>query len=62
VKWKADYDDYLKERKLYDKEKTQVFRIVPGQCSKMVRDELAKDERFKAIEMESDVACLMDIL
>jgi hypothetical protein len=28
----------------------------------MVRDELTKDERFKAIEMESDVAGLMEIL
>jgi hypothetical protein len=62
VKWKADYDEYLKERKLYDKEKTQVFGIVLGQCSKMVQDELTKDERFKAIEMGSDVAGLMEIL
>jgi hypothetical protein len=62
VKWKADYDEYLKERKLYDKEKTQVFGIVLGQCSKMVRDELTKDERFKDIEMGSDVAGLMEIL
>jgi hypothetical protein len=47
VKWKADYDDYLKERKLYDKDKTQVFVIVLGQCSKMVRDELTKDEEVQ---------------
>jgi hypothetical protein len=63
VKWKADYDDYLKERKLlYNKEKTQVFRIVLGQCSKIVHDELTKDERFNAIEMGSNVAGLMEIL
>jgi hypothetical protein len=42
--------------------KTQVFGIVLGQCSKMVRDELTKDERFKAIEMGSNVAGLMEIL
>jgi hypothetical protein len=62
VEWKADYGEYLKERKLYDKEKTQVFRIVLGQCSKMVQDELTKDERFKEIEMGSGVAGLMEIL
>jgi hypothetical protein len=62
VKWKANYDEYLKEKKLYSKEKTQVFRIVLGQCSKMVQDKLTKDERFKAIETESDVAGLMEIL
>jgi hypothetical protein len=62
VKWKVDYNDYLKEKKLYDKEKTQVFGIVLGQGSKMVRDELTKDERFKDIEMGSNVAGLMEIL
>jgi hypothetical protein len=59
----SGYDDYLKERKLYDKEKTQVLGIVLGQCSKMVvHDELTKDERFKTIEMDSDVAGLIEIL
>ncbi len=62
VKWKAEYDEYIKDKKLYDLNKTQVFGIIKGQCSKMVRDELEKDARFKKIEMDSDVVGLVEIL
>jgi hypothetical protein len=60
--WKADYGEYLSDWKLYDKEKTQVFGIVLGQCSKTVLVVLTEDERFKDFQMGSDVSGLMEIL
>lgn len=62
VRYKEQMAQYYREKKTYDTQKTQVFGIILGQCSKIVKDCLENHTKFREVEMTCDVIGLVELL
>ena len=61
-KYKVDRSHYKKEKETYEKDKSEVFYILLGQCSVNVKSKLKSDKEWSDLEQNYDVVALLDKL
>ena len=62
MEYEKDYDKWNDRKEEYRKEKSKVFGVIKGQCTRSMKNRLAQESDYKTIETNNDVLGLINKL